>query len=135
MHRREGKLIVAATDLVGFLACGHLTRLDRAHVAGLLPKPDRKDDPTLELLRRRGGLHEERYIELLEANGREITNLRHERLEDGRDPRPYADRAAETIAHMRAGDDVIYQATVFDGQWVGHPDFLRRTTGASALGT
>ncbi len=34
MHRRDGKLIVSATDLVGFLECGHLTQLDRALAAG-----------------------------------------------------------------------------------------------------
>jgi predicted RecB family nuclease len=127
MHRREGKLIVSATDLVGFLACGHLTRLERAAVAGLIEKPIR-DDPEIELLQRRGGVHEQRYIGMLEASGRQVT-----RLDADRD-RPYEERAAETIEHMRAGTDVIYQATVFDGRWVGHPDFLLRTPGTSTLG-
>src|SRR5215210_5278421 len=36
MHRSDGKLIVSATDLVGFLECGHLTELERAAVAGLI---------------------------------------------------------------------------------------------------
>ncbi|CAN5712228.1 TM0106 family RecB-like putative nuclease [soil metagenome] len=126
MHRREGKLIVSATDLVGFLACGHLTLLERAAVAGKVARPDRKDDPTLELLRRRGGMHEDRYIELLKQRGRQITDLRHERHEDGSDQRSYAERAGLTIEAMRARADVIYQATVFEGRWIGHPDFLLR---------
>ncbi len=68
MHRLpNGKLVVSATDLVGFLACGHLTNLDRALVAGKIAKPDRGDDPGLDLLRRRGWEHEQRYIEELEG--------------------------------------------------------------------
>ena len=134
MHRREGKLIVAATDLVGFLACGHLTHLERAAAAGLISKPIR-DDPEVELLQRRGEAHEQRYIAKLTADGRTTVSL------DGNRDRPYAERAAETIEAMRAGADVIFQATVFDPgpapagpAWVGHPDFLLRTPGASALG-
>ncbi len=123
MHRREGKLIVSATDLVGFLACGHLTHLERAAAAGLIAKPHR-EDPEVELLQRRGGMHEDRYIALLEADGRSITSLDADR------DLLYEQRAAETEQAMRRGDDVIYQATVFDDgrdpAWVGHPDFLLR---------
>jgi uncharacterized protein len=36
---------------------------------------------------------------------------------------------------MRRGDDVIYQATFFDGRWLGHADFLVRVDEPSALGT
>ena len=34
--------------------------------------------------------------------------------------------AAETEAAIRRGDDVIYQATFFDGRWLGYADFLLR---------
>src|SRR5688572_10173027 len=120
MHRREGKLIVSATDLVGFLECGHLTNLDRALLAGLKKKPDVADDPGLDLLRRRGWDHEQRYIAYLEAQNpaRRITRL------NGSYERPIEERATETEDAMRRGDDIIFQASVFDGRWVGHPDFL-----------
>ena len=42
--------------------------------------------------------------------------------------------AAETLAAMRAGADVVYQATFFDGRWRGHADFLRRVEEPSDLG-
>jgi predicted RecB family nuclease len=127
VHRRDGKLILSPTDLVGFLACGHLTHLERAAANGLVHKPTRSDDPQVELLRRRGGLHEERYLAQLKKDEREICDLRHERVEgEERDPRSYEERAAETEAAMRRGEDVIFQATVFDGKWLGHPDFLLR---------
>lgn len=92
MHRREGKLIVAATDLVAFLDCGHLTNLDRALADNLLPKPDIGDDPALELLRWRGGEHEKRYIALLRESNRVITDLT--RKEEDR--LPYAELAKQT---------------------------------------
>jgi uncharacterized protein len=121
MHRRpDGKLIVSATDLVGFLECGHLTQLDRAAAAGHIRKPDRSEDPEVQLLQRRGGEHEQRYLDQLRADSREVTDLsRHKDL-------PYEEQAALTVVAMERGDDVIFQATVFDGRWVGHPDFLLR---------
>ena len=125
MHRRDGKLIVAATDLVAFLECGHLTNLDRALADNLLAKPDVGDDPALELLRWRGGEHEKRYIAMLRESDRVITDLtRHQ----GREAR-YAELAAKTEDAMRRGDDVIYQGFVFDGRWLGYPDFLLRVEG------
>ncbi len=132
MHRRKGPdgregLIVSATDLVGFLECGHLTNLERAAADGLVPKPHQQD-PEVELLQRRGGEHEQRYIDELEGDGRQVTRL----IADW--DRPYEQRAAETEDLMRQRADVIYQATVFDGRWVGHPDFLLRVDGPSELG-
>ena len=37
-----------------------------------------------------------------------------------------AEAEAQTLAAMRAGADVIYQATFFDDGWRGHADFLLR---------
>src|SRR6187399_788775 len=100
MHRgRDGKLIVSATDLVGFLECGHLTQLERAAAAGLISKPDRSEDPEVELLQRRGVEHEQRYIDELRDKGRVITDLSVE----GDAWVEYEQRAARTIEAMRAG--------------------------------
>jgi uncharacterized protein len=123
VHRREGKLIVSATDVVGLLHCGHLTNLELQADAGLVHKPSQREDPEVLLLQRRGGAHEQRYIDMLEAAGREVVRLSADW------DRSYEERAAETEELMRRGVDVIYQATVFDGRWVGHPDFLLRRNG------
>ena len=40
---------------------------------------------------------------------------------------------AATVEAMRRGDDVIYQATLFDGRWLGYADFLLRVERPSAL--
>lgn len=132
MHRRggqNGELILAATDLVGFLECGHLTNLEMQAVAGLIHKPDQRDDPDVQLLQRRGHKHEQRYIDVLESRGRQVV-----RGDDNWD-HSYEDRAAATVALMREGADVIYQATVFDGRWLGFPDFLLRVGEPGELGT
>ncbi|MEP7378222.1 MAG: nuclease, partial [Chloroflexota bacterium] len=128
MHRREGKLILAATDLVGFLECGHLTNLERQADAGLIHKPTQREDPEVLLLQRRGHAHEARYIEFLETQGRTITHG------DEDWEHSYEDRAATTDRLMREGAEVIYQATVFHGQWVGFPDFLLRKGEPGELG-
>ncbi|MEX2548170.1 MAG: hypothetical protein WD830_10340, partial [Chloroflexota bacterium] len=124
MYRRhgDGKLIVSATDLVGFLECGHLTELERAAARGLVPRPNRKD-PEVELLRRRGFEHELRYIREKLA-GKRITSLPDK--DDAGEDLPLETRAAQTVEAMQRGDEVIFQATFFDGKWRGHADFLLR---------
>ena len=95
MHRRGEKLILSATDLVGFLHCGHLTNLEIAAVNGQIHRPSQREDPEVLLLQRRGAAHEQRYIEQLEAEGRTVTKLEADWN------RSYEERAAETEALMR----------------------------------
>ena len=133
MQRHEdGTLVVSATDLVGFLECDHLVTLELARARGQIEKPFR-DDPQLDLLRKRGYAHEQAEIARLTAAGRAVNEMQ---LRNPRTPAELRAAAAETIAAMQAGTDVIFQATVFDGRWRGHPDFLvRRDDRSSALGS
>ena len=64
----ENRLTYSATDLVGFLECGHLTSLERAALSGHLERPERTD-PVLDRIAQRGLLHEERFLESLLADG------------------------------------------------------------------
>ena len=57
MQLIDGRPVYAATDLVGFLACGHRLALERAAMHGLVEKPVR-NDPSIELIARRGEEHE-----------------------------------------------------------------------------
>ena len=41
MQLIDGTAVYAATDLVGFLACEHLTALERAALRGLVERPNR----------------------------------------------------------------------------------------------
>lgn len=74
MERTSGKLIVSASDLVGHLACGHLTVLDGRVSMGGLAKPER-DDPELAVLTTRGLEHEDRYLQTLKAEGMHVVEI------------------------------------------------------------
>ncbi len=123
MQTIDGKPVYSATDLVGYLACEHLTELERAAMNHLVNRPMRVD-PELDVIRRRGFQHEARYLSELATEGRTIATI---------EPDAYAEEspgdrlrlaAQATVAAMREGADVIYQATFFDGRWRGHADFL-----------
>jgi predicted RecB family nuclease len=123
MQLIDGRPVFSATDLVGYLACEHLTALERAALAGLVERPNRPD-PELDVIRRRGIQHEQRYLGDLRATGRTIVEVAHDdEAERGEQVRRQAE---ETISAMAAGADVVYQATFFDGRWIGYADFLLR---------
>jgi predicted RecB family nuclease len=129
MQLLEGEIILSATDLTGFLECEHLTQLELKAAKGELVRPVR-DDPELDILTRRGGEHEAAHLARLRGEGRSVVEI-------STASRTRADlhaREAETLAAMRAGAEVIYQATFFDGRWRGHADFLLRVERSSDLG-
>ena len=137
MQLIDGRPVFAATDLVGFLACGHRLNLERAAMVGLVAKPIR-NDPSIDLIARRGLEHEVRYLADLRAEGRTVVEIEKDgsavappgEPEGAPLPRdPGAElraAAAQTIEAMRGRADVVYQATFFDGTWRGHADFLLR---------
>ncbi|HEU4674291.1 MAG TPA: TM0106 family RecB-like putative nuclease, partial [Candidatus Limnocylindrales bacterium] len=118
----DGSLIVSATDLAGFLACDHLSTLELGRVAGLWPRPPEREDPEVVLLQERGEAHERAYVDRLRAEGREVVEF----TRPGRDPAELRAAEADAVEAMRRGVGAIYQATLFDGRWLGHADFLVR---------
>ncbi|MGH2428962.1 MAG: TM0106 family RecB-like putative nuclease [Candidatus Limnocylindria bacterium] len=135
MQLIDGRPVFSATDLVGFLECEHLTTLDRAVLHGMVTKPVR-EDAELAILQRRGIEHEQRYLAHLVDEGLHVAEGQHPNgraaeLDRGAHLRANAEL---TLQRMRVGADVIYQATFFDGRWLGYADFLRRVDGASDLG-
>jgi predicted RecB family nuclease len=118
-------LRLSATDLANHLGCSHLSRLNRAVAAGELRRP-RWHDPVGELLQERGREHEKAYLEhLRETVGIDVVEIRADEMEDG---------VAKTIAAMRAGARLIYQAPLGNERWYGRADFLERVETPSALG-
>ena len=132
MQLIDGQPVFSATDLVGSLACEHLTALELAVAAGFVERPNRPD-PELDVLHERGLQHEARYLADLKTEGRIATAIKLDKAIEDRGER-YRRAAAETEVAIRRGDDVIYQATFFDGRWLGHADFLLRVEKPSALG-
>ncbi len=128
MDRIDGRPVYSATDLVAFLACEHLTQLERAAQAGLVERPIR-DDPELDIIRKRGFEHEKRFLADLSAQGRSAVTIELDGSATDRGEELRA-AAASTVEAMAAGADVIYQATFFDGTFRGHADFLLRVDSA-----
>jgi predicted RecB family nuclease len=130
MQILDGQIILSASDLVGHLACAHLTVLEGEAARGRRVRPVRLD-PALDVIQARGFQLEERYLSARRKEGLTVRDL------DSAPPRTlHALRAADaaTLEAMRAGYDVIAQATFFDGRWQGRADFLTRTARPSALG-
>ena len=130
MQLVDGTIIVSATDLVGYLACDHLVTLELDAAAGRRVRPVRHD-PELELIQRRGYEHEAAHLAALREEGRSVHEIA---AREARTPAELREAEAETFAAMRAGRDVIFQATFFDGRWRGHADFLLRVNRPSNLG-
>src|SRR4051812_14304363 len=90
------------TSIADFLACQHLTALNRAADANEITRPY-FDDPGLELLIRLGNAHEQAYLTQLREQGLSVTEI----PTDG----SRREAAASTIEAIRSGVDVIYQPT------------------------
>ncbi|MCU1457147.1 MAG: protein of unknown function, putative recB domain [Actinomycetia bacterium] len=129
MQFLEGGLVLSASDLTGFAACEHLTQLEISAARGERTPPKR-EDPMLDVLSRRGDEHESHHLETLRGTGLRVAEIPG----DARTRAELESAELATIAAMRAGVDVIYQATFFDGRWRGHADFLRRVARPSDLG-
>ncbi len=114
MERRGGQILFSPTDLNDFLACEHLAALELAAT----PRPGR-DDPQVELIRRKGEEHERGYLAALRAEGRSVAEI-------GLEGRDWPGAAAATEAALRSGVDVVYQGVFVDGRWRGVADFLLR---------
>lgn len=117
-------LRLSATDLANHLSCAHLSRLDLAVAEGRARRPHRSD-PIVDLLSERGREHEAAYLAHLRAQKLGVVEIRSA---------PGADDVAATLAAMRDGADVIYQAPLGDQHWYGRADFLRKVAKPSGLG-
>lgn len=126
-----GTLILSPTDLLGFLACEHLTVLERSASRGERERPER-EDPELDVLSRRGTEHEVRYLQDLKGRGLDVVEI--ERGDEKFSTTLLTELERRTVDAMRAGADVIFQATFFDGRWMGFADFLVKVDVPSDLG-
>ena len=141
MYRDNGTLVVSASDLVGFSACGHLTWLDRQVADGKIAHPRRKKkdenaeedapDLMLELLIERGLQHEREYLESLEQQGLKVISL-----DDSEDATGGRKQLADIRAKASATTDallkragIVFQGTFLDESgdisWRGHADFIK----------
>jgi uncharacterized protein len=118
-------LRLSATDLANHLGCVHLSQQNRAAVEGRAKKP-KWHDPITEILRQRGFAHEAAYLAHLRTRDElDVLEISAESANGG---------IEATLAGMRAGAPLIYQAPLGNERWYGRADFLRRVETPSALG-
>lgn len=134
MHHSHDRLIFSATDLSNFLACSHLSLLDRQAALGG-PKPRPFDDPGTEVLRQRGQQREGEYLAGLEEEGLGVVQVSEiPPAQVASTAERWERMTASTRGAMEEGADVVYQGAVFDGRWFGRTDFLVKVETPSALG-
>ena len=127
MQFANGRILLSPSDLNDYVECGHRTTLARRVALGELAKPHVSDEGA-KLLADKGTLHELDFLRRLHDEGRDVVEIAMDERWD------FAAAAARTVEAMRAGADVISQATFVDGQWRGRADFLLRMEKPSKLG-
>ena len=115
----------SASDVVGFVECEHVTTLDLVDLAERLPRAE--EDESAKLVQEKGIEHEKAYLATLRARGLQVTHI-------GLKDEGLLAKAAETLAAMKEGVDVVYQATLIDGDLIGYADFLVRVERPSGFG-
>lgn len=124
MFTGDHGLVLTATDVVNHLGCTHLTFLELQNLVD--PLPVSEDDPQLLLLQKKGDAWEREYLARLRASHPDLVEV----------PRN-ATRAAQvehTLAAIRSGASMVFQAALSMPGWFGRADFLRRVPQPSALG-
>ena len=125
MHRcDDGEILYSASDLITFLGCPHACVLDRRALDEDMKAA--KAGAAAGLLQKKGLEHEAACLQKLRDGERTVVEI----------PREWdlSKSAERTIEAMRAGKDVIYQATFFDTTWRGDADFLIKSRTPSDLG-
>jgi predicted RecB family nuclease len=121
VHVRNGCFRLSATDLSRYLACQHLTELDRSVAEGRR-SASAWSDPRRAILLERGLQHESAYVRALRESGKRVVEL---------GPEAGSEAVAEA---MRSRADVITQAVLHEEIWGGRADLLLRVEEESALG-
>ncbi len=126
MRRYNDSLLHSASDLNAFLGCSHAAALNLQKLRDPQSLPDRaEDDESVQLIQQAGHAHEATYLSQLKAAGHDVAEI----AADG----SLEARAQATLAAMRAGHEIIYQATFLAPPWHGFADFLRRVEAPSAI--
>ena len=127
-----GRFVYSASDLNDYLLCRRLAELDALVARGLLARPPETDEQA-KLIRTKGEEHERRYLALLREHHGDDGIVEFGRAENTLDAFAAAER--ETLAAMKTGVPIVYQATFFDGEFLGRADFLHRVERNSNLGS
>ncbi|WP_314195041.1 TM0106 family RecB-like putative nuclease [uncultured Arthrobacter sp.] len=123
-------LVFSASDLVAASECEYRTLRILDEKLGRSPKADFPADEMQARAGKLGDLHEHKVLaSLIDRHGTwdASRGTGVYCIERGTPDRAsLADKARETATVLRAGADVVFQATFFDGEFLGYADFLVR---------
>ena len=120
----NGQHLYSPSDLITFLGCRHATFLDMQRLAGKIKRPESEDHA--KLLAQKGIEHERAHLARLRDQGLQVVAIPNQKNR--------AEQTELTAQALHSGADVIYQARLAGGDWVGYADFLIRVPAASKLG-
>jgi uncharacterized protein len=126
VRRHDDQVLHSASDLNAFLGCAQAAALNLQKLLNPDTLPDTAvDDDSAKLIQDAGHEHEAAYLAQLRATTDVESIASAGSLEE---------RAGATVAAMRAGASIIYQATFLAPPWHGFADFIRRVDQPSDLG-
>ena len=125
MQKHDGEILCSASDLVNYLECEHLTSLDLINLETPLPRTEDSDEA--KLIQAKGYSHEAEFLAQLKARYPRVIDIAATAGSN-------TQKIAATVKAMQDGYDIIFQATLKDGCFIGHADFLRKVNVPSKLG-
>ncbi|MDR3701072.1 MAG: TM0106 family RecB-like putative nuclease [Candidatus Sulfopaludibacter sp.] len=123
MRKDAQRLIFSPSDLINFMGSQFVTWMDRfeRECPGTIePDPVSEEDKIVQF---KGVEHEHAFLGRLAEQGRRVCDL-----SGGRE------HLESTLAAMRRGEEIIYQAYLACDDFAGYPDFLVRVESPSNLG-
>ena len=124
MQRTGDKLTFSASDLVGFLSCPHKTTLDIINLD--TPLEQAQPDEQIELIQDKGFAHEASFLDSLRSHSGTLIELSNKES--------FSKNVQATRTAMADGVDVIFQAALVEGSYMGYADFLHKVDKPSSLG-
>ena len=124
--KTSGQLTFSPSDLCKFWEsefASWMDRYDLEHPGQLVAT---ETDALSRVLQQKGYDHEEATIQSLASQGRSVFRI------NSKDPHSKAE--ADTVAAIKRGEDVIFQARLSLSPFAGWADFLVKTPGKSKLG-
>ena len=116
MQKRNQEILFSASDLTYFAECKHRTWLDRCHLDSPMERADETE--SMKLVMKKGLEHEASHLQTLKDQGLNVVEITTKELDE---------QVRLTTQAIENGADVVFQATLRRGAYIGHADFLVRT--------
>lgn len=115
MRKKNDSWILSPRDLIAELECNHRLNLEWSAITGLIQKPTEENDPGLQLIIDNGRAHENNLLKKHQKEGRVISIE-----EPGTSLEKIRAAAEKTIQSSKEEYDVIHQAVLFTGDFLGY---------------